>query len=157
MDKMMRHLLTPKFNADVWNNDPKRAEEEALKAILRGGFGHDCLDRRVGNYEGQIMAIERGWVDPKEYQYVINSAGIEALKRAGHIVHFLPGIDTWHGSNFEYCVYEEKWKNRPVLRLFTEAIPKAGQLGMCPVLDKSDVVALRNYLNDWIKRTGETA
>jgi hypothetical protein len=64
-DKTQRHLALKKFNEDVWAHSPDRAESAAIDAIKTGGFGCDCLDRRVGNYEGQIMAIERGGLTKK--------------------------------------------------------------------------------------------
>lgn len=155
-DKTEEYLQIPKFNQRVWSLDPERAREAAIDAIRKGGFGTDCLDRRVGNYEGQIMAIEREWVNWDEYRYVINEKGLEALREAGVILHFLPGKDTWHGCNFEYCVYESKDRNgNPMLTLFSEAIGKAGQLGMYPKLDINDVAALRNFLNSWLERSQE--
>lgn len=155
-DKTRKYLAIKKFNEELWDSRPDRAESAAIDAIRTGGFGCDCLDRRVGNYEGQIMAIERGWVDEEKYGYIVNQDGLDALRRHGIIVRFLPGKDTWHGRDFEYCVYELENNGKPALKLFSESIPKGGDLGMKPTLDVNDIVALRDYLNDWITRkTGD--
>ncbi len=148
----------PLFNQRVWDANPDRAIEVALDALHTGGFDNDCIRRRVGNYEGQIMAIQRGWVQKEEWAWRINDAGIKALKDAGRKVpHFLPARDDWHSrtdrqKDYEYCVYEETRGGKPMLKLFKDAIPCGAKWGMDPMLDKSQATALRDYLNEWLAR-----
>lgn len=142
----------PLFNQRVWDAKPERAEEVALDAIATGGFDTSAIDRRVGNYEGQIMAIRRGWLDEDgRWSWVINDQGIAALKAAGRAAPtFLPAVDTWHGSTFEYCAYNDRLDDAPALRLFRECIPAKGCVGMRPRLRYSDVAALHEFLGQWL-------
>lgn len=161
------------FNQGIWDRDPKRAKEWALKALEQGGFNDDHISRRVGNYEGQIMAIRAGWVDGCPYCWRgadeqdrvdiwrLNDAGAAALRAAGEPVPvLLPARDDWHSrtnreSTFQYCAYELERNGQPMLRLFKEAIPCGASWGMEPLLRRDDAIALLNYLNDWLKRTEE--
>lgn len=145
-------------NQELWDEYPARADEAICEALENGGFGEDEIRRKVGNYEGQIMAIRRGLVDSEEWSWRINDAGIEFLKRFHRPVPvFLPAVDDWHSrkgdpKKFEYCAFELERDGRPHLKLFKEAIPCGASWGMEPLLSKSDVVALRDYLNDWLLR-----
>ena len=140
------------LNQDIWDKYPERAKERALQAIHTGGFDEDCIGRRVGNYEGQIMAIRFGWVDKEKHRWRINNAGMAALREAGETVPvFLPALDTWHRSPYEYCAYEKNGR----LKLFTDAVPCGANWGMKPELRRGDVVKLRDYLNDWLSRNPE--
>jgi hypothetical protein len=142
----------PLFNQNVWDANPEKAKEEALCAIAFGGFDTDCIDRRVGNYEGQIMAIRRGWVDQKKYHFETNEEGFKALKEAGkRVPSFLPVLDSWHGSASEYCAFTVIHSGERMLQLFEKAIAKQPRLAMDPLLRKSDVVALRDFLNKWLE------
>jgi len=143
-------------NQRVWDKNPDRAHMEALESIGSGGFDENLIRREVGNYEGQIMAARNGWVDKINYTWVITDKGLEALKISGKPVpNFLSGIDSWHDSEFEYCVYEVKYDDKPALRLFKEPFPKGGSLGMNPILRRCDVVALHKMLGNWIEKTNE--
>lgn len=148
------------LNRDIWERYPDRAEAVALEAIENGGFGQDWIKRHVSNYEGQLMAIQRGWVDFKPYSekssfggYHINETGLQALRKAGKSVpHFLSVIDSWHGSASTYCAYEKTYKGKPVLQLFAKSIPKGTTLAMDPLLSVENVRELRDYLNDFLDR-----
>ena len=158
------------FNQHIWDASPERAKERMLEAISNGGFDEDCIRRRVGNYEGQIMAIRADWVDGKPYGWRgekekdaidvwrLNALGAEALRMASKPVPvLLPARDDWHSRAtrekvFQYCVFELERDGKPMLRLFKEAIPCGASWGMEPVLRRADVVALRDYLKDWLAR-----
>ena len=152
-------------NQHIWDRYPERAKNNALDAIQNGGFGSDCIDRRVGNYEGQIFAIEYGWVsqeDPRNNSlllssWVINDTGKSALKDNGYPVpSFLTALDTWHHSSFEYCLFTERSERDGLVLNFAEKlIPKAGRVGMNPKFRYQDVVALRDYLTSWIEEHKE--
>jgi len=147
-------------NQRIWDADPARAQKEALDAIRVGGFDGDHIVRRVGNYEGQIMAIRRGWVDVDGYGWRINDAGRAALQAAGEPVPtFFTARDDWHSRDdreavFQFCAYEIERDGKPMLRLFEKAISCGANWGMKPLLRRDDAIALRDYLNDWIARTG---
>lgn len=159
------------LNQGVWDRNPDRAKGKALDAIASGGFDRDCISRKVGNYEGQIMAIRNGWVDGKPYRFrkgwdadvidvwAINDKGRAALIEAGRSPPvLLPVRDDWHSrkdeeKTFQYCAYELERNGHPALRLFEKAIPCGASWGMDPILRREDVVALRDYLNDWLART----
>lgn len=143
----------PLLNQRVWDAHLEKAKENALDSLHQGGFGSDCIERRVGNYEGQIFAIRFGWVDEHEYGWEINQKGIQALIEAGRQVpSFLPVMDSWHGIESSYCAYTKTYRGETVLELFDKAIPKYDELAMSPLLRKSDVVALRDFLNDWLDK-----
>jgi hypothetical protein len=150
----------PLLNQRVWDSYPERAKKAALDAIATGGFETDHIERRAGNYEGQVMAIQRGWVKRSRYGhgYEITLAGLRSMKEGGRTIpYFLPAWDSWHGCRFEYCAYTTEFKNGRALRLFKESIPAKGSLGMDPILDRDDVIRLRDFLTEWIVATqGET-
>jgi hypothetical protein len=137
-------------NQHVWDSRPERATEAALDALEAGGFGYDCISREVGNYEGQIMAIRRGWAEPaKDYGYIITDDGYAAWLSAGRDAWApLPALDTWHNSRFFYRAITTKIG----LKLFKNGFAAYGRLGMDPVLTRADVIALRDYLNLWLDR-----
>src|SRR5690349_6471468 len=114
-------LAQPLFNQRVWDARPDRALESALKAIEVGGFSDDCMGRRVGNYEGQIMAIRRGWAERDgHYTWKVTQAGLDALRENGRPVPaFLPAFDNWHGKAYEICAYEKTLHStgEPILQL----------------------------------------
>lgn len=141
----------PLRNQAIWDADPARATKEALDAISHGGFGEDCIRREVGGYEGQIMAIRRGWVDQKDWHWETNAAGFKAMREHGmEPPIFLPVWDSWHGSRAHYCAFTQEYRGQSALKLFKEAIPKEPSLAMAPLLSREDVVALRDYLNQWL-------
>ena len=158
------------FNQGLWRSRPERAQEAMLDAVASGGFDGDCIRRKVGNYEGQIMAIRAGWVDGKPYDWRrpeeadvvdawhLNEKGGKALRAAGRPVPtFFTARDDWHSrgtheSVFEYGVYELERNGQPMLKLFAKAYPRYS-VGMDPLLRRNDVLALRDYLNDWLART----
>lgn len=151
------------FNQELWRSNPARAEENMRQAVATGGFGLDCIDRRVGNYEGQIMAIRAGYVDLVKRHglptYRISEKGRQALRDAGDPEPiFLCALDGWHSrsnydSTFEYCAYEVVAFGRPMLRLFAKAVPQGDGVGMEPHLRREDVEQLRDYLTDYLERT----
>lgn len=144
-------------NQRVWDADPKRATDEALSAITKGGFDDDCINRRVGNYEGQVMAVLRGWAVRGAYGWTITEAGLEALRAAGRPVpRALPVHDTWHGKPRQFCVQETSYIGKPALKLAEDHIRYGSSgYGVPPgywLLCHSDVRALRDYLTDWLTR-----
>lgn len=153
------------LNQHIWNSDPERANEDMLDAISTGGFGEMCIQNGTGNYEGEIMAIRAGWVDGhisgwtgRANIWRLNEAGANALRAAGRPVPVpLPARDDWHSRpdgevTFEYCAYEVERAGKPMLRLFKEAFECGANGGMHPLLRREDVVALRDYLDDWLGR-----
>lgn len=150
MEKLFADV--PLVNQDIWDRDPERAKAEALDAISSGGFATGNISGRVGDYEGQVMAARNGWVEKDGWLWVINDEGLEALRAAGREVpHFLPAMDAWHNSKFEYCVYETTYNGSPAIKLFEKAFPKGNCGGTQPILRHKDVVSLHKALGNWLK------
>src|SRR5689334_20575191 len=88
-------------NQQIWDNDPQRADGAVCDALMSGGFGEDAIRRCVGNYEGQIMAIRRGYVKKENYGWRITDAGRQFLVGRGKCPpDFLWARDDWHRSSF---------------------------------------------------------
>jgi len=145
---------TPLDNQRIWDNDPQRSREYALEAIRDGGFQGDCIRRRVGNYEAQVMAIRNGWVTwcPRSAKWLTSECGWKALEESGEKrPAMLPATDTWHDSRFCYLVRDTQVGEGRALRLFKECYPAEDRIGMHPALTREDVVCLRDYLNEWLE------
>jgi hypothetical protein len=141
------------FNQKVWDANPDRAEDVICEALSTGGFGEDLINRRVGNYEGQVMAIRSGLVDKDGYNWRINDAGQEFLRKHGKAVAvFLPVIDSWHRSEGEFCMYETTYRGEPTLKFAKELIPQGAHLCMDPLFRKQDAEVLRDYLSAWLAK-----
>jgi hypothetical protein len=143
----------PFHNQVIWGRNPDKAKETIAEALATGGFDTDCIKRRVGNYEGQIMAIRDGLVDRQGYAYRINDAGRAFLSAQGKPVPtFLTVLDSWHSSDAEYCMFETTCRDQPVLRFAQKIIPQGAYLCMDPLFRRQDVEALRDYLSAWLAR-----
>ena len=149
----------PLSNQRVWDAHPERVHKNALDAIAEGGFYDDCIKRRTGNYEGQIMAIRNGWLDKSEDgfvydRWITNEKGWAAYEDAGRQRPvFLKCQDTWHDLEFEYIVKTTTKDDEPALQLFKESYPAKGNTGKEPVLTRKNVVQLRDFLNDWLEKS----
>ena len=138
-------------NQRLWDAYPERATEAALDAISSGGFGTDAIRRRVGNYEGQVMAIRCGWAVKEGYRFTTTDKGWGAFEDNGRQrPTFLGAQDTWHNSRFEYMAKDTEVNGKRALRLFKDAHPSKGRCGMDPALTREDVIQLRDFLNNWL-------
>lgn len=141
------------LNQKLWDVDPISAAHSICRAISTGGFGGDHIRRKVGNYEGQIMAIRAGLVSKENYGWRITDAGREFLRDHGKPVPiFLTALDDWHNTEFEYCVWETERDGNQYLKFAKELYPRIST-GMNPLFRIEDAIALRDYLTKWIDGT----
>lgn len=138
---------------------PEKADKEVADALRLGGFGADNINRRIGNYEGQIMAIRRGFVDKQRYGWLINNAGRVWMSARGTPAPvFLKARDDWHSRDhrehiFDLCVWEVERSGKPFLKFAKELYPVIG-VGMDPLFGREHAKALRDLIDDWLNRTG---
>jgi hypothetical protein len=157
-------------NQQVWDKHPELAYMESLDALSRGGFDSSLMDRCVGNYEGQVLAIRDGFVtEVAAGSWEICAAGIEALQKAHlPIPRCLPVYDNWHGHGTNYCVREvmpngsciPNYKHSEASLQLSETLLRyagSGGLVQCPIFRRSDVVKLQQYLGEWLQRNPKIA
>src|SRR5882672_5517043 len=128
---------TTMSNQALWDGFPLRADEAVCTALHMGGFDNDHIQRKVANYEGQIMAIRRGYVKKDRVSYyAITEDGCAFLRSHGYSVPvFLPAFDSWHGRQFEYCLWEyrnDQHSGTPYLEFAKELYPRR-TVGMKPL------------------------
>lgn len=142
-------------NQRVWDAHPERALEDILNAIVTGGFDDDCIRRHVGNWEGQVMAIRKGYVRYADGSWTITSEGLEALAKAHKDLPVTLTIwDDWHGRGDWALIQEVTRKGRHFLRLCERAMKYGSPYGFSkPLWRREDVIQLRNYLDKWLERT----
>lgn len=142
-------------NQVVWDNHPDQAAAVMCDAINAGGFGSDHIDRTVGNYEGQIMAIRAGLAAKGKHGWYITDLGREFLRKHGRAVPtFLTALDSWHTRPFEYCVWDVERNGEPMLKFAEKLYPRIS-VGMEPLFRREDVLVLRDYLSEWLVRTAD--
>lgn len=89
------------LNQRLWDRSPECVDDAICEALHTGSFGDGEISRRVGSYEGQIMAIRRGLVSmaPDGSVYEITESGRQFLRdKARTIPEWINVHDTSHKS-----------------------------------------------------------